>query len=209
MNHPSFSKRIYTWPSFKIAVADIFGHMEDLRSAVKAGRVSRPFSEKIMLAVTRVNGCRYCAFGHSRVALSVGVPEAELQKIMAGELGDFPEREAVALAFAQHYAESSCRPDPAAWQRFVNYYGDDTAQDILATMRMITFGNLYGNTFDALLSRLSGAPAVGSSLWSELGVILGVFLLVPGALIKRYLPHPPFRSKNPEGTPLFIKENDQ
>jgi AhpD family alkylhydroperoxidase len=209
MNRSPFTKRIYTWASFKMAVVEVFGHMQDLRQASQAGRVSRQFSEKIMLAVTRVNGCRYCAYGHSRAALIAGVPETELHKIMAGELGSFPEKEAVALAFAQHYAESDCRPDPDAWQKFVDYYGIDTAHDILVYMRMITFGNLYGNTFDALLSRLSGAPAAGSSLWNELGVILGVFLIVPGTMLKRYLSHPPFQSKKPEGILLLVKEKDQ
>ena len=32
---------------------------------------------------------------------------------------------------------------------------------------MITFGNLVGNTFDALLSRFAGKPAPGSSLDME------------------------------------------
>ncbi|NCP16180.1 hypothetical protein GW866_03945 [bacterium] len=50
---------------------------------------------------------------------------------------------------------------------------------------MITFGNLFGNTFDALLSRLAGKPAAGSSVWSELGVILGGFVIVPFGIISR------------------------
>jgi AhpD family alkylhydroperoxidase len=209
MTRPPFSRRIYTWSSLKIAVDDVFGHMEDLRQASRAGRVSRQFSEKIMLAVTRVNGCRYCAYGHTRAALAMGIPETELQKIMTGELGSFPEQEAVALAFAQHYAESACQPDPIARQRFLDYYGDETAQDILAYMRMITFGNLYGNTFDALLNRFSGAPAAGSSLWSELGVVLGVFLIVPGTMLKKTLSHSSFRSKRSEETTFLIKEKYQ
>lgn len=185
MNTNAFSRRIYTWPEFKTAVRDVFGHMDDLRSAVRAGRVSKAFSEKIMLAVTRVNGCRYCAYGHTRAALAAGVAESELHQLMAGDLGGFPEQETIALAFAQHYAESACRPDPAAWQRVETYYGAEPAQDIQTYLRMITFGNLFGNTFDALLSRLGGRPAKGSSLWSELGVILGVFVLVPVEVVKR------------------------
>jgi AhpD family alkylhydroperoxidase len=184
MNTSAFSRRIYSWPDLKTAVGDVFGHMDDLREAVRAGRVSKAFAEKIMLAVTRVNGCRYCAYGHTRAALASGVEEGELERIMAGDLGGFPEQEAIALAFAQHYAESACQPDPAAWQRLVEYYGTDTGKDIQAYLRMITFGNLYGNTFDALLSRLGGKPASGSSLWEELGVLLGAFVLVPVEMVK-------------------------
>jgi len=183
----TFDRRIYTWPVFKFAITDVFGHMDELRRAARTGRVSGAFAEKIMLAVTSVNGCRYCAYGHTRAALAMGVPEAEIRQILSADLGDFPDEEAVALAFAQHYAESACQPDPGAQQRLVDYYGTETAQDIYTYLRMITFGNLYGNTFDALLSRLAWKPAPGSSLWSELGVLLGVFVLVPLAMLRRFV----------------------
>jgi AhpD family alkylhydroperoxidase len=185
MNSAGFNKRIYSLPSFNTAVDEVFGNIEALKSAARGGRVSQAFAEKIMLAVTRVNGCRYCSFAHSRAALAAGVPESELRKLMAGEWRDFPQDEVVALTFAQHYAETQCQPDPAAWQRVVDYYGEDMARDILAYLRMITFGNLYGNTFDALLSRFRGKPAAQSSLWDELGVILGAAVLVPSRLLRR------------------------
>ncbi len=175
----AFDKRIYTLASFSAAVHDVFGHMEDMRKASRGGRISKAFAEKVMLSVTRVNGCRYCSYGHAHAALAAGVSEAELRSLLEGELGDFPEDEAVALTFAQHYAESSCRPDQQAWQRLVAYYGPEAAQDILAYIRMITFGNLSGNTFDAFLSRLGGRPAPHSSLWNEIGVIFGgVFIIL-------------------------------
>lgn len=181
----SFERRIYTWLAFRQAVRQVFGQMDDLKRAARSGRVNKRFAEKLMLAVTRVNGCRYCAYGHTRAALAMGVPESELQHLMSGDLGSFPPEEAVGLAFAQHYAESRGDIEPAAWQRLVEAYGEETAQDILPYLRMITFGNLYGNTFDALLSRLAGKPAAESSLWSELGVLFGVFVLVPLELLRR------------------------
>jgi AhpD family alkylhydroperoxidase len=183
----TFTKRIYDLPAFSADLRDVFAHIDDLRFAARRGRISKAFAEKIMLAVTRVNGCRYCAYGQTRAALAMGVPDAELQMIMAGELGGFPERETVALTFAQHYAESYCRPDPAAWQRLADYYGLETARDIQAYLRMITFGNLFGNTFNALLSRLAGKPAEGSSLWSELGVLLGGFVILPVEMLGRFI----------------------
>lgn len=179
MTIATFNRRIYTLPTFTADVKTIFDHIDDLRSAARGGRISKAFAEKVMLVVSRVNGCRYCCYRHSQAALAAGVSEAELQNLMALDLGSFPANEVVALTFAQHYAEAKCRPDPAAWQRVVAYYGKETANDILAYLRMITFGNLFGNTFDALLSRLAGRPAAGSSLWSEMCVILGVFWMVP------------------------------
>jgi AhpD family alkylhydroperoxidase len=177
--------RIYTLPTLTADVKSIYEHVDDLRAAASGGRVSKAFAEKIMLVVSRVNGCRYCSYGHSRAALAAGVSEAELQSLMALDLGTFSANEVVALTFAQHYAEVNCQPDPAAWQRVVTYYGEETANDILAYLRMITFGNLFGNTFDALLSRITGRPVPDSSLWSELGVLLGVFWVVPSRLLLR------------------------
>ena len=55
-------------------------------------------------------------------------------------------------------------------QRFVDYYGEQGARDIMAYIRMIMMGNLYGNTFDAFLSRFKGKPSADSSLLSELAI---------------------------------------
>jgi len=178
-----FTKRIYTYPAFKEDVLQIFDHLDELRRANRGGRVSKAFAEKLMLVVSRVNGCRYCCYGHTRAALAAGVSKAELQKLLALELETFPLEEVTALTFAQHYAETQENPDPACWQQLVTAYGAETAQDILAYLRMITFGNLFGNTFDALLSRLGGRPAEGSSLWEELRVISGVAWLPASRLI--------------------------
>jgi AhpD family alkylhydroperoxidase len=183
--NPSFNKRIYTYPAFKADVQLIFDHIDDLRRAARGGRVNKAFAEKIMLVVSSVNGCRYCCYGHSRAALAAGVSEAELQSLLALDLGTLPLYEVTALAFAQHYADANSQPDPDAWQRVVTYYGEETARDILAYLRMITFGTLLGNTFDALLSRIARKPVAGSSLWSEMGVLLGVVWMPPSRLILR------------------------
>src|SRR3972149_658132 len=89
----SFNKRIYTFQAFKADVRQIFDHMDDLHQAARGRRVSKAFAEKIMLVVSSVNGCRYCSYGHSRVALAVGVSETELQSLLALDLGTFPANE--------------------------------------------------------------------------------------------------------------------
>jgi len=179
----TFKKRIYTFPTFRADVHQIFDHIDNLRQAARSGRVSKAFAEKIMLVVSCVNGCRYCCYGHSQTALAAGVSETELQSLLALDLGTFPANEVTALTFAQHYAEADCLPDPSAWQRVVTYYGEETAQDILSYLGMITFGNLLGNTLDALISRIAGKPALGSSLWNEVSVLLGVVWMPPFRLI--------------------------
>ena len=58
---------------------------------------------------------------------------------------------------------------------------------------MITSGNLSGNTFDALLSRLSGRPAEGSGPWGELATLVLLALAMPfvalGMLVRVMIGH--------------------
>jgi AhpD family alkylhydroperoxidase len=149
-----FRKRFYTPRTMFRDLREILAHRAQFRDTVRSGRVSRAFSEKIMLAVTAVNGCRYCTRYHTGQALREGVSAQEIARIMAADLGEFDEEEAVALAFAQHWAETGGQPDPEASRRFREYYGPLVSADILNWMRMINFGNLSGNTMDAILWRL-------------------------------------------------------
>lgn len=181
----NFDKRIYDLATFRRDIFNVVNHLDDLRTAVGGGRVGKAFSERIMLAVTQVNGCRYCQYGHARAALKAGVSPQEIQSLAEGELGKLPPEELVALMFAQHYAETEGNPDAEAWQRLVEIYGLQTARDIMAYIRMIMLGNLLGNTFDALLSRFIHRPAAGSSWCQELGVLLGGFVLIPVGLLRR------------------------
>lgn len=149
-----FKKRFYTPRTFLHDLREVLSGLRSFRDTARSGRVSRAFAEKIMLAVTQVNGCRYCAYGHTRMALKEGVLPDEIERIMKAELDDFPEEEAIALAFAQHWAETAGRPDPEAERRFREYYGCVISVDILNWMRMIQMGNLMGNTLDAVRYRL-------------------------------------------------------
>lgn len=163
----NFNKRFYTPRTFLRGLGDILSHLSALQDTVRSQRVNRAFGEKIMMAVTQVNGCRYCAYFHTRMALRAGVAPDEIGKILGAEIGDFPDNEAVALAFAQHWAETAGHPDPEAKRRFREFYGPQVSADLLNWMRVINFGNLAGNSVDAFLSRLRGAPAQDSSLIGE------------------------------------------
>jgi len=149
-----YRKRSYTPRTLVRDLRQVLGNLSSFRETARSGRVSRAFAEKIMLAVTQVNGCRYCAYGHTRTALRAGVDEQEIAQILAGEMEGFEPEEAVALAFAQHWAETGGQPDAEAEGRFRDYYGPQVSADILNWMRMINMGNLLGNTFDAVLWRV-------------------------------------------------------
>lgn len=55
-----------------------------IRRVLKDGAVSPTFRERLMLAVTGVNACRYCAYVHARLALRAGVPAEELAGYAVG-----------------------------------------------------------------------------------------------------------------------------
>lgn len=108
-----------------------------------------------MLAVTAVEGCRYCSYFHSKLALKGGIPQDEIVKLLSGDIQDCPEDEIIAILYAQHWAESDARPDPKAVQKLQETYGPEKAEAIHLMLHMIRLGNLLGNTWDYLLFRLS------------------------------------------------------
>lgn len=179
-----FQKRTYTIRGF---IDDATHVMRDILRAPstgdESGALDRAFSERIMLAVTQVNDCRYCDYGHSLAALRAGVTREELEAIKDGDFSAASEDELPALLFAQHYASEGGQPEDEAHEALIRAYGETKAARILLTIRMITIGNLLGNTFDALLSRLRGRAVLSGSAFEEIAVLLLVLLAAPFMLI--------------------------
>ncbi|MBN2555167.1 MAG: carboxymuconolactone decarboxylase family protein [Anaerolineales bacterium] len=197
-DHP-FKNRIFQLKDYIRFLNDAFSTMPILRQTARSGDFSKAFSERIMLAVTQVNGCRYCEYGHAKMALAAGVPELEIKQLLEGEFDQLPAEEIKGLLFAQHYAESSGLPDELACEALVDMYGVKTANSILAYARMIMIGNVLGNTFDALLYRLRFNPVPGSHVLDEIGILLGSFLLIPVIGLLQLLRHGIFPAARTEG----------
>jgi len=124
--------------------------------ALRDGEViDRAFQERLMLAVTEVNGCRYCAYAHAKMALSAGLTKSDIEAMAVGDLSGVPQEQVPALLYAQHWAESDAQPDPEVRQTVVDTYGQTQTEAIELSLRMIRLGNLLGNTGDYLLYRLS------------------------------------------------------
>jgi len=168
-----FRKRIYTNLSdFFLDLLSFIINSSVYVKNIKNNEISRELREKLMVAVSGVLGCKYCTWLHSEMALSHGVDPGDIQRLLSSELGDFPEEEAVALAFAQNYSETEGKVPEQARQRFYKYYGRKKARDILGYIQIIYFGNLSGNTVDALLERLKGHPVEGNNSWEEVIIFL-------------------------------------
>ncbi len=102
-----------------------------------------------------MNGCRYCAYAHARMALAAGVAQADVDAMARGSLGGSPPEQVPALLYAQHWAETDARPDPAVRERILETYGQAKTEAIELSMRTIRVGNLAGNTWDYLMYRVS------------------------------------------------------
>ncbi len=179
----AFGKRLFTPASFQATLDDFLANTGELRRAMRGGRLGRAFGERVMLVVSQVNGCRSCSFAHTRFALREGVPAEDLRRLAAGDLQGQPEETLVALLFAQHYAETGGNIEPAAQQRLEAAYGEDGAREVRAFLRLAMMTSLFNNTLEAIWSRLLGRPATGSSLSSELSVMLGF----PAVVLRHYL----------------------
>lgn len=159
-------------------------NFSELRESRKTGNVSKAFSEKIMLAVTQVNGCRYCNYVHTKSAIDAGASEEEINAMLNGELGNIGNDESLALMFAQHYADTNGMPDKNTYFNFVLHYGEQKAADILANIKVIMAANIHGIALDALQSRFKGKKMKDSKLSNELGISLGILVLLPVAVVQ-------------------------
>lgn len=108
-----------------------------------------------MLAVTAVDGCRYCSYFHAKQALKNGITATEISQLLSGDVDNCPVDEAVAIIYAQHWAESDAHPDPEAVRKLQQTYGVEKTEAIHLILQMIRLGNLLGNSWDYLLYRIS------------------------------------------------------
>ena len=141
---------------FKLLAA-VLASSPVLLAALFRPKTSAALREKVMLGVTSVTDCRYCAWGHGHWAMAHGVSLEEVNQILGQQTEALQARapaEAAAILFAQHYAEHMEQFDPAAIAQLRTHYSDAQVTEILAYVRTITLGGLIGNTLDALLDRL-------------------------------------------------------
>ena len=151
-----FNKRTYDSP--KEFFADLcfpIRNRKRLKEVKSKGLISPAFRERLMLAVTAVEGCRYCSYFHAKQALKSGISSEEINQLLSGDVDSCPEEEAVAVIYAQHWAESNAHPAPEAILKLQQTYGVEKAEAIHLMLQMIRLGNLLGNSWDYLLYRIS------------------------------------------------------
>ncbi|MFA0816710.1 MAG: carboxymuconolactone decarboxylase family protein [Anaerofustis sp.] len=181
--HQKFYKKIYTPKELYIALYRGLRTMKFMRKAKNNHELSVEFIERIMLAVTEVNGCEICSYGHTKMALEQGMRAEEIETLLSGNTEQIPKEELTAILFAQHYADTRGWPSEVSWKRVSEEYGLPKALGILGSTRMIMIGNIVGIAFSALRSRLKGHPVEKTGLLYEIGMLLSCLIFLPIAIL--------------------------
>lgn len=180
MKH-GFDRKVFSTKIFWSDIGYLLWNIRGIITAMRNPELGKTFMTKTMLVVTAVNGCSYCSWFHAKQAVSSGMSEDEIRDMLNLQFETGATAfEVPALLFAQHYAETDRQPDPEMLTGLNETYGADTAHHIMLFIRMIFFGNLFGNTFDAFPSRLRGEKAPNSSLLFEVTFfLLTAWLMYP------------------------------
>jgi AhpD family alkylhydroperoxidase len=166
-------RRTYRFIEFVEESIAFLVRLPHLLRARRRRRVSEGFESKLMLTVTAVNGCRYCGWFHSRLAEHRDVSRDEIRALLSGVVeGSVEDHEIAGVLFAQHFAETNRRPTPEAVARLCEAYDGETVADILVFLRMVTVGNLSGNTYRSFVERLRGRGAGRAGLLDDLLVFI-------------------------------------
>ncbi|NWG16084.1 MAG: carboxymuconolactone decarboxylase family protein [Chloroflexi bacterium] len=187
------SKKHYTFMEFYQALVSWYRSINALSRQYRSPRSSRildpQFAERLMLAVTEVNGCAVCSYAHTKMALREGIPAEEVQAFISGDPRFIREEEAIAIAFAQHYADTKGRVDRQAYERVLNTYGPEKTKVIVAVIQMMMIANIIGMPLSALWYRIKGQSEPGSTLLYELGLPLSANLFLLPALFQALFDH--------------------
>lgn len=168
MQNVQFRKRTYTAQQFIRDGAALAAEGPKLAQVYLLRGVAPRLRERVWLAVSGVNHCRYCLFVHGAWARQAGVGDREVEVLEHGRPDPDAQSDEAAVTFMQAWAERDFRGAPvevAAW--FEDVFPPPMRDKLGAIARLANFSNRTGNTFDALLSRAGGRPDRDGRLLDE------------------------------------------
>ncbi|KYG90603.1 alkylhydroperoxidase [[Bacillus] sp. KCTC 13219] len=180
-------KKIYDVNEFYTALYKGLRTFKYMKNNKKNNELSSHFIERIMLAVTEVNGCEICSYAHTKYALEQGMSNTEIKMLLSGDTDGISEQEMTAIIFAQHYADTRGNPTREAWNHLVKVYGTEKALGILGAVRAIMAGNIYGIAISAFRSRMKGRKIEKTNLLYEIKMLMSIIIFLPVAVIHGYI----------------------
>ena len=176
------SRELYSLKEVYQINYNAFFSLKNMLDAKRNNLMSKQFSERVMLAVTEVNDCPACSYGHTKISLEAGMSNKEIKNMLSGVHNEVPSDQLVAVLFAQHYADYRGKPTKMAWEQVVEVYGNQRANAILANVRMIMLGNVYGIAWGSLINRFKGKPDERSNILYEMAMVLATLTFIPVAI---------------------------
>ncbi|MDD2371262.1 MAG: carboxymuconolactone decarboxylase family protein [Firmicutes bacterium] len=173
------SRRLYTLFEGYMIMYQGIRTIRYVSLAKKNNELDQDFFERIMLAVTEVNGCPLCSYAHTRMALEAGLEDSEVKELLNGEFNNVPSEELKAILFAQHYAENRGKPSKKAWDKLVLKYGLTKALGILGSIRIIMIGNVYGIPLGSFMNRFGKTSDKRSNIIYELVMLVSFVIFMP------------------------------
>ncbi|MDD4140791.1 MAG: carboxymuconolactone decarboxylase family protein [Eubacteriales bacterium] len=175
--------RLYSLGEIYVILVDGMRTMPHLARARRRHVLLPQTIERVMLAVTEVNGCAVCSYAHAKMALETGMSHEEIREMLAGDLSGVLEDALEAVLFAQHYADSRGKVSHQAWHTLTGHAGQVKAYGILGAARAIMIGNVLGIPWGSFFNRLRGRPDTRSALGYEIAVmLLGSLLMLPATV---------------------------
>ena len=179
-----FRKRTVTAWGFTRAIASIAAHAPTLYRVWIRRELDPGFREELMLAVSKLNDCRYCSWAHHEWASIDGVPEEELAHIEQKDPAHFDRGKWLAISFVRELVEGRFRAVSGELMRKMQAeYTAREIKDIILVAKVMDASNLGANTFDALRSRLRGVPAQGSRIFDEVILTAAFCCALPPILL--------------------------
>lgn len=141
-----------------------------LGAYVGPNAIEAKLNEAVMVTVNSVNSCPYCKGLHGELARMAGVDDP-MGLMDAQSVSECRERvDEPAITYARVFAEQDGRGavEEQAYAALEASEGAGRARSVRALCWFLTWGSIGGNTLNAFLSRLRGAPKSGSSVLFEL-----------------------------------------
>ena len=168
------------------------------------------FREELMLAVAKVNDCRYCSWGHQEWAHMAGVTDEELARMEQVDPEGFDRSKWVAISYVRAYVSGKFGSVPREMrQEMRDNYTAQQIKEIELVARIMDIGNRGANTWDAMLSRLKGNPAADSHILDE--AVLSIAFLTTAPVVVAYLAYASKRSFREMARSLtdYVKDHEE
>ncbi len=178
-----FKKRTITTSQLLSRLASLVPELRTMDRVWRRQEIDPGFREELMLAVSRLNGCRYCSWGHHEWAQISGVSNEELAQLEQLDPAGFDRRKWLAISYVRALVkEDFARVEPELRRAMQHKFTPDEIRKVEVIAKVMDIGNRGSNTFDAMLSRLRGVPAADSRIVDEL-ILSGMFLVVAPAVV--------------------------